>query len=301
MPAHKPLVQDNQQPLIAGLLEQTEQRMSASVGQIAYGGAPQTSAAAEAAIYHLECGGQRVRARLALNAGIAVGLAHDDSVAIAVTAELLHNASLIHDDIQDEEHMRRARQTVWSLYGAKVAICAGDLLLSSAYGYLSEFSDSRKLHQLMRLVHSRTAKVIHGQCADLVAQKIPVKDIAHYEAIAAAKSGALLGLPLELALVASGNDEAAEVGRLAAEAFAVGYQIADDIVDVQSDRGSFDKPAALNIVLVLEAAGYGVNSLGAARRLCLKHLNTASLAATRLPKQSGLFLKELSLQLSAQL
>ena len=301
MHAPKSFVQDNQQPLIADLLEQTEQRMLECVGQIACGGASQTSAAAEAAIYHLQCGGQRVRARLALNAGIAVGLVDDDAVALAVTAELLHNASLIHDDLQDQGHMRRGQQTVWSLYGAQIAICAGDLLLSSAYGYLSEFTDSRKLQRLMRLVHARTAKVIHGQCDDLVAQKTQVKDIAQYEAIAAAKSGALLGLPLELALVASGHDEAAEVGRLAAEAFAVGYQIADDIVDIQSDRGTFEKPAALNVVLVLEAAGYGVNSLGEARRLGIKHLNSASLAATRLPKQSGMFLDELSLRLSAQL
>lgn len=301
MHAHKPLALDNQQSLIADLLEQTEQRMTAIIGRLAYGGALHRSVAAEASIYHLASGGQRVRARLALNAGIVVGLAHDDAVSIAVTSELLHNASLIHDDLQDEEDMRRGRRTVWSLYGAKVAICAGDLLLSSAYGYLSEFSDSRKLNQLMRLVHARTAKVIHGQCADLVAQTTKVKDVAHYEAIAAAKSGALLGLPLELALVASGHDEAAEAGRAAAEAFAVGYQIADDIADLQSDRGSSEKPAALNIVLVLEAAGYGVNALGEARRLGLKHLNTASLAATQLPKQSGLFLHELSLKLSAQL
>ena len=63
--------------------------------------------AGEAASYHLRTGGNRVRAQLALHAGRALGLGVSDAVTLATTCELLHNASLIHDDLQDLDEVRR--------------------------------------------------------------------------------------------------------------------------------------------------------------------------------------------------
>ncbi|MBV5277060.1 polyprenyl synthetase family protein, partial [bacterium] len=65
-----------------------------------------------AARYHLEAGGQRVRARLALHACEALGVVGDQSVRLAACVELLHNASLVHDDLQDKEKLRRGLPTV---------------------------------------------------------------------------------------------------------------------------------------------------------------------------------------------
>lgn len=75
--------------------------------------------AMSAAIYHLKSGGQRLRAKLALHTSVCVGLSEEDGFSLAATAELLHNASLIHDDLQDRDRSRRGRGTVWVVYGEK--------------------------------------------------------------------------------------------------------------------------------------------------------------------------------------
>jgi geranylgeranyl pyrophosphate synthase len=257
--------------------------------------------AIKAVVYHLSAGGRRIRARLALHASLSLGLDAEDALVLATTAELLHNASLIHDDLQDRDPERRGMSSVWSLYGDNVAICAGDLLLSSAYGALAELLDRQRMPALMACVNARTITAIRGQCADLATRTQPVNDIVHYQAIAATKSGALLSLPLELALLAARHDDAAALARRAAEAFAIGYQIADDIADVQRDAADASRPGSLNVVHVLEVDQDRGGALAKARSLGLEQLSAAALAASQLPHGSGGLLRHLALRLSAHL
>ena len=261
---------------------------------------------ARAAHYHVAAGGQRIRFLLALDAGRALGLTSGDAVCIATAVELLHNASLIHDDLQDRDKFRRGLPSVWAAFGEDIAICSGDLLLSSAYAALATFSSPALLPGLISLIHARTAHAIAGQCADLEARGQTIDDVGAYETIAIAKSGALLGLPLELALVASGYNNSSAVARRAADAFAVGYQIFDDITDFGKDTGTRKaghdaKPASLNILSVLRAAGHGADAGQLARTLGLKRLRTAADDAANLPKRSGALLRELALRLAARL
>ena len=72
-----------------------------------------------------------------MHAGLALGLSEPDVLCLAASAELLHNASLVHDDLQDQDGMRRGAPAVWKKYGSNVAICTGDLMLSAAYAALS--------------------------------------------------------------------------------------------------------------------------------------------------------------------
>lgn len=283
------------------LLSEVEKVMRRLVTRGEPSGSEVLSNSARAGVSHLAAGGQRVRARLALGAGVALDLAPQDSIALAATAELLHNASLVHDDLQDRENIRRGIQTVWAAYGDEVAICAGDLLLSAAYGALAAISDSRQLPDLIALVHARTALVVRGQCAEFSAKGQRVTDMAVYEKIAVGKSGALLSLPLELALAAAGKKEWMGEARRAAEAFGIGYQIVDDMDDVESDAAGDDEPRAVNALLVLRAAGHGLNAEAMVREIGLRHLRTAVVLADRLPNGAGSFLRFLALALSQRL
>ena len=256
-------------------------------------------ASVRAAAYHLSSGGQRIRLRLALHACLALKVSSEDAIAIATCAELLHNASLIHDDLQDRDGFRRGRKSVWAAFGDNIAICSGDLLLSSAYAALASFSKPNLLPVLVALTHSRTALAIAGQCADLAVTG-PIS-IAAYEKIAIAKSGALLSLPVELALVASGHAEWQPQASLAANAFSIGYQIVDDIDDVERDTSKGGSAAALNILLVLNTSGKEANTLASARNLALQHLRCAAKAAELLPMRSGRLMQELALRLSVRL
>ena len=278
---------------IDNLSVEVENRMLAAIncGDLKGRDAPVgATGAADAAVYHLGSGGLRVRAHLGLYASLALGLSKNDAVTIAATAELLHNASLVHDDLQDRDPFRRGVPAVWAAFGINVAVCAGDLLLSAAYGALCNFSNPRALPSLLERVHERTAAAIAGQCADLSFSASTDKGIAWYEQTAAAKSGALFGLPLELALLGSGHARATSDARRAAKAFSVSYQIADDLHDVQNDAGVDDALPALNIAFILKASGYGTDARAAAKKLGLQHLSAAVSAAERLPCESGALL-----------
>ena len=282
----------------ADLPAQLEQKMLELVGA-AGSKAEQTtpSGAVRAASYHLGSGGQRVRARLALSAALALGLSRQDALCVAAAAELLHNASLVHDDLQDRDKLRHGQKAVWVKFGVNVAVCAGDLMLSAAYASLCGMRNLQVLPALYKVVHEHVASAIAGQCADLSLDTSPVSDLESYKRVALAKSGALLSLPLELALLATGHSAWASSARDAAEAFSVGYQVADDLADVARDVNS----GALNIVLVLQNAGHCAKPYTEACQFGLQHLDQAVVIASRLPHESGTLLMELSIKLRLSL
>ena len=256
-----------------------------------------------AALHHLQAGGRRIRARLALDAAAHLGLDARTAITLATTCELLHNASLIHDDLQDQDEQRRGRQTVWKSWGADVALCAGDLLLSSAYAALAELDDPAHLAPMMKTIHLRTAAAIHGQAADIAHRTTPVETTDAYLRIVAGKSGALLSLPLELALLAAGNAAACTQARAAAEAFAIGYQIADDLDDLEKDAGQDGRAPTLNLALLLQRGD--VTCDAAVQRQCAdlarQHLAEAARLANALPQGSGGLLAQLAVALDERL
>jgi len=252
--------------------------------------------ASGALAYHLGAGGQRIRAKLGLYASCMLGLNDSDAICIAACAELLHNASLIHDDLQDGDSIRRGRKTVWARYGKNLAICTGDLALSAAYGALSQLSTLDKLPAILLLVHQRTRLAIAGQCADLC-ELDPLEDpIDQYLSIAKSKSGALLGLPLELALLASDHGYCVTKAQSACEDFAVSYQIIDDLQDLSSDaeraqnRSSNDAAPVLNIVLLLQNLVGDADASCRAAEIASEHLARCEATALQLPLDSGLLL-----------
>lgn len=255
---------------------------------------------AKAAVYHLIQGGQRIRARLALHAGLSLGMSAHDAVTIATTAELLHNASLVHDDLQDRDLTRRNQTTVWAKYGEAVAICTGDLLLSAAYGALASFSQVQYLPFMMTLIYARTAAAIGGQCADIASREHTINSMSVYEQIVIAKSGALLSMPLELALMGTGRMDASANARRATDAFAVAYQILDDLNDFTSDSGQHGKPLALNALRVLQASQHA-SPPDVARQLSLQYLNASRVAADTIPNGAGRLLGELAQGLAQKL
>lgn len=254
-----------------------------------------------AAAYHLTTGGQRVRARIALQAGLAIGLSTTNAITIAATVELLHNASLVHDDIQDRDEVRRGQQAVWVRFGVNTAICAGDLLLSAAYATLCNLEDSPPLADMILLVHERVATAIDGQSADLAAGSlIPSGDdsaLVRYQQIAMAKSGALLSLPIELVLLAAGRQAYLADARRAAGAFAVGYQIVDDLHDLKIDASNRAAVSAYNVVSVFTATGSINESINKAKLLGFEKIDLAIGLAKRLPNNIGESLGDYAQQL----
>lgn len=250
--------------------------------------------AAEAAAHHLSAGGSRVRARLALHACHALAIPDAVATAIAAGCELLHNASLVHDDLQDRDAQRRGRDAVWRSHGDATAICTGDLLLSAAYAALADTGP--QAGALLAAMHGRVSAVIRGQCEDLAQQGGTLACLATYERVAAAKSGPLLILPLELALRWAGHVDAIEAAERAGSLFAVGYQAADDLDDVARDAVNEE----LNVVAVLAASGH-VDPFAAARELAIDRYRQSAAVALRLPGGCGELLAGQALKRAALL
>jgi geranylgeranyl diphosphate synthase type II len=256
--------------------------------------------ALQAAKYHLDAPGQKVRMRLCLSACLELNVEYDDMLIISAVSELLHNASLIHDDIQDMDEIRRGQITVWKKYGTNIAICAGDLLLSSAYSLLAGISNTKSLPIIISLVGRRTSSVIEGQSDDIEYKAHPIQCIDTYVRIAKAKSGALLGLPLELAIVMSTQNHYLEIVRKSVSAFSVAYQMADDLQDIEKDSPANGLQKSLNVVHLLKDAG-SEDPVGSAVKLTEQYLSEAAQSAEMLPDAMSEHLLKMIQQIQTQL
>lgn len=235
--------------------------------------------------HHLDAGGSRTRASMGISVGAALEIDTRDIIATATAAELLHNASLIHDDLQDGGLRRRGAASVWSVFGENIAICAGDLLISASYASLADASDAALTAEYVKLAHAATARVIDGQASDLELQQTDVYDFELYKSVAGGKSGPLLSLPLELAFVSAGLPNYVPVARDAATSLAIAYQVADDLEDEQRDSGE-EGASCLNAVAILRKAGY-LSPRKVARYQATLALREAMRLSMYLPHSSG--------------
>ena len=213
------------------LYEQLEQRLRLACSLSKDPTNPCLLAVAE----HLEAGGQRVRAKICIDASLRLGLSESDAMCVASACELLHNASLIQDDLLDRTPTRRGAPSIWEKYGESVAVCAGDLMLSAAFRALSEISNPALIGPALRLVHLRTEELILGEAAENMTHAVDSNTVSCYERIARGKSASLLSLALELPLLLSGNADLQPLAHAAATHFAIVYQVADDVADVTQD------------------------------------------------------------------
>ncbi|MFN4129006.1 MAG: polyprenyl synthetase family protein [Paracoccaceae bacterium] len=233
---------------------------------------------AVAAKYHLDGGGSRARAILALDAASALNLGASAATSCACAAELLHNASLVHDDFQERDAIRRGRPALWRKFDAATAICAGDLMISAAFAGLASHPDPRRA---LTLMHGAVAKTAHGQVDDASAR---TATLTEYRVLVGAKTGPLLALPVRLALCAAsapGDEIAVDIGRK----LSVAYQILDDMTDVDDDRAA----GRVNICLLFEANGHSRPTAAMmARCEAQRALQTARSLAGRLPNNVGI-------------
>ncbi len=264
--------------------------------------APLNSAVLRAVHHHLAAPGQGIRGKMALQAALCMGMDAQTAIPLAACCDLLHNASLIHDDLSDGDTERRGIPTVWSVYGRDVALCAGDLLISCAYLALSDLPQSALIGALLRRVHAHVARTIHGQAADLLPAAAGCDPIAAYLATAGAKSGPLLCLPLDLAFTLCGDHTARDLSRDAIMACALAYQMADDLDDVASDERT-EQGAAANIVIVLQRS-LGCNRATALQRatvMARNHLTQACRLAAALPNGTDAIVRELARRIDLKL
>lgn len=136
-------------------------------------------------------GGKAVRPGLVLLAAEASGADAEDALAGAVAVELVHNFSLVHDDLMDRDARRRHRATVWALWGDAVAVLAGDAMLSLAHEVLLD-SDSPNAGAAQSVIAIATRELIRGQAADTAFENRSDVSLGECFEMACGKTAALM-------------------------------------------------------------------------------------------------------------
>lgn len=175
----------------------------------------------------LGAGGKRARPMLVRLFGGAVGVPAERLVDVAVASEMIHSASLLHDDVVDAGMFRRGRPTVNARWGNIVAVMSGDLILSTALSRLAEL-DARLVKSGLAVVAEMTRAAI----AEVEARGDLDLPMSRLRFIAEGKTGSLFGWCGSAAATLANNDEAVTRFDGFGRHLGVAFQIADDIRDI---------------------------------------------------------------------
>ncbi|MBC7222311.1 polyprenyl synthetase family protein [Candidatus Bipolaricaulota bacterium] len=193
-------------------------------------------------------GGKLLRPSLVLFSCEALGGEVREALPLACALELVHNFSLVHDDIQDGDEFRRGKPTVWKVFGVGQAINSGDALLTLALRVAldAELPSASKIMAQETLV-SATLRMIEGQVLDLEGEG-KVLGVREYLEMARRKTGALLGCALALGAIAAGRPEFQKISQELGEELGLAFQIRDDILGIWGDPERTGKPVGSDLL-----------------------------------------------------
>lgn len=194
-------------------------------------------------------GGKRLRPLLATIVSEAVGGHADSAMPFGIALEMVHNFTLVHDDVMDEDDTRRGLKTVHSLYGVPEAILAGDAMFARAFEIVLE-SDlpSSDLVELTDILARSVRLLAEGQQMDMDFEERADVTSDEYLKMIERKTAVLYSAAAQGGAIVGGGSEAQqeslfEYGRL----MGLGFQIWDDVLDLRSDKATFGKPVLNDI------------------------------------------------------
>jgi geranylgeranyl diphosphate synthase type II len=186
--------------------------------------------------YAITGGGKRLRPILVILACEAVGGKITDSLNAAVAVELLHNFTLVHDDIMDRDDKRRGRETVHKKWNQDVAILAGDGLLALAYDSLMR-TQSPLIQIISNLFTEALLEVCEGQALDSEYETRDQVTLADYFTMIDKKTAKLFAMSCHIGALCGGcNDSMAENLKKFGEFVGRAFQVQDDLLDITSEE-----------------------------------------------------------------
>ena len=198
--------------------------------------------------YVLQGGGKRLRPLLTIFSAEACGGSKDDVLSVALAVEVLHNFTLVHDDIMDQDHIRHGQETVHHKWDDGIAILTGDAMLSLALDLLNQ-SPLAQQSQMKIFIEGLLA-VCEGQALDKEFETQEIVTLDDYIRMIDLKTGHMVGLAAELGAISGGVDSETcqairDYGRLVGRAF----QIQDDYLEIFSTSFNMGKSLESDIIL----------------------------------------------------
>ncbi|MFJ5775819.1 family 2 encapsulin nanocompartment cargo protein polyprenyl transferase [Streptomyces sp. NPDC093094] len=195
--------------------------------------------------------GKAIRPALVLTAAAALGgpRARTAAVRAAAAVELVHNFTLLHDDVMDRDTTRRHRPTAWTVFGDAGAILAGDAMQALALRLLAEDPHPASAAAASRLA-ACVIELCEGQQVDTAMERRPPTEVGLDEVLvmAEAKTGALLGCACALgALYAGASPDDVEALDAFGREAGLAFQLIDDVIGIWGDPGHTGKPARADL------------------------------------------------------
>jgi geranylgeranyl diphosphate synthase type I len=195
--------------------------------------------------------GKRLRPRILVATAETEGARGEDAFPAAAAVELLHNFSLVHDDIEDRDELRHGRPTLWIRHGIPAAITAGDAMCALCYVVLLDepaHFDAARIVAMTTCLHRTHYALCTGQGADIGFETSPSVTFAEYLRMIEGKTAALFAAACELGALAAGAplERAAAYGRMG-RAYGLAFQVRDDVLGTWGTPAETGKPAGADI------------------------------------------------------
>ncbi len=195
--------------------------------------------------------GKRLRPHMLMRVALEEGGALEASLDAAAAIEILHNYSLVHDDIEDGDEMRHGRTTIWARYGVAHGINAGDAMCAISYLTLlhaGDFVPSDRVARMMHVLHDANLAMCDGQALDIGFERAELVTMSQYLAMIAGKTAALFGAACELgALSAGASPERVSAYGVFGRYYGRAFQIRDDVLGTWGDPAVTGKPSGADI------------------------------------------------------
>tara|TARA_A100001011_G_scaffold384573_1_gene457384 strand:+ start:2880 stop:3857 length:978 start_codon:yes stop_codon:yes gene_type:complete len=191
--------------------------------------------------YLLELGGKRIRPFLTLMTGEVFGVAVKDALGAAISVEVFHNFTLMHDDIMDSASLRRGKTTVHEKWDVNTAILSGDAMLIKAYQALENYPTDI-FQKLTRLLSKTALEVCEGQQFDMDFETITSVSQEEYIEMIRLKTAVLVGCALQMgAIIAKAPEEDQKFIYDFGIQLGLAFQLQDDYLDTFGDQATFGK------------------------------------------------------------
>jgi heptaprenyl diphosphate synthase len=199
----------------------------------------------EMCVHLLTAGGKRIRPLLVLHSGLIFSSLKPDLLYAAVAVELVHMASLVHDDIIDESNLRRNSPSVNKVWGNHAAVLGGDYLFAKAFSVLAENNLIRNLNLTVQAIQ----EMCHGEIIQAAEKFNPDLNLESYYKRIAKKTAILLQCACKSGAIVGGADET-QIALLGEYGLHMGYafQIGDDILDFYGDAVIMGKPKQEDLI-----------------------------------------------------
>jgi len=186
--------------------------------------------------------GKAIRPAFTLACARAVGGCDPPAaIPVAVAVELVHDFSLLHDDVMDGDLTRRHRPSAWTVFGTGQAILLGDAMLALAVEQLDDAGATRVLADAVR-------DLCEGQSADVAFESRSRVDVSECLAMVEGKTGALLGAACQLGAMAAGLSASSAVPyRVFGRELGLAFQLVDDLLGIWGDPAVTGKPAGSDL------------------------------------------------------